>query len=131
MLAQARSRLDRVQPPVAAALISMGALLVDIRPHAQRQSEGEVPGALILERNVLEWRLDPHSAASIDIASHDLTVVVMCQEGYTSSLAAASLQDLGVTAATDMVGGFAAWRDADLPVCPGGTAAESRVTPVR
>ncbi len=129
MLARARARLSRVGPDRARALTLDGAgLLVDIRPEAQRRAEGEVPGSLILERNVLEWRLDPTSDAAIDVASRDLIVVVMCQEGYTSSLAAAALQDLGILAATDMIGGFAAWREAGLPVRRGGTPAERRVT---
>lgn len=129
MLACARARLSRAEPVRARALTADGTgLLVDIRPEAQRRIEGEVPESLILERNVLEWRLDPTSDAAIDVASHDLILVVMCQEGYTSSLAAAALQDLGIVAATDMVGGFAAWRDAGLPVRMGGTPAGSRVT---
>ena len=94
-----------------------GALLVDIRPQAQRAAEGEVPGALIIERNVLEWRLDPASDARLpEAGSYDLRVIVMCSAGYTSSLAAASLQDLGLSAATDLVGGFQAWARAGLPV---------------
>ena len=90
---------------------------------AQRLVEGEVPGSLVLERNVLEWRLDPTSGASIPQADHDLRVVVLCQEGYTSSLAAAALLDLGVHRATDVAGGLAAWRAAGLPVVRGWTPA--------
>jgi rhodanese-related sulfurtransferase len=89
-------------------------VLVDIRPSEQRAAEGEVPGALIIERNVLEWRLDPTSEAALPIASYDLDVIVLCQEGFTSSLAAASLLELGVVRATDVEGGFAAWRMAGL-----------------
>ncbi len=112
VLAEARSRLHRLTPEEAdAAVRERGAVVVDIRPEAQRRAEGELPLALVIERNVLEWRLDPSSDASLPIASHDLEVVVLCQEGYTSSLAAASLQDLGIHRATDVVGGFAAWRD--------------------
>ena len=93
-----------------------GALLVDIRPAAQRAAEGEVPGALVIERNVLEWRLDPASDARLPQASsYDLPVILMCSEGYASSLAAASLQDLGLSAATDLDGGFRAWAAAGLP----------------
>ena len=89
-------------------------MVVDIRPAAQRATEGQLPGALVIERNVLEWRFDPSSEASLDIASHDLQVIVLCSEGYTSSLAAAALQDLGVHRATDVIGGYAAWRKSGL-----------------
>ena len=90
---------------------------MDIRPAAQRGAEGEVPGALVVERNVLEWRFDPASAARLPQAgSYDLQVILMCSEGYTSSLAAASLQDLGLHRATDLAGGFRAWSAAGLPV---------------
>jgi len=117
LLAAARARLDRVGPEQARAAVQAGALLVDIRPAAQRAAEGEVPGALIIERNVLEWRLDPASGARLPQAGrYDLPVIVMCSEGYTSSLAAASLHDLGLTAATDLAGGFQAWAAAGLPV---------------
>lgn len=126
LLWEARSGLDRYSPARAAAAVGRGALLVDIRPHAQRVLEGEVPGALVLERNVLEWRLDPQSSARVPEASYALEVVVLCSEGYTSSLAAASLQVLGVSRATDLEGGFAAWRDAGLPVVAGGTPAGER-----
>ncbi len=112
VLAEARSQLNRVTPEEAdAAVRERGAVVVDIRPEAQRRANGELPFALVIERNVLEWRLDPSSDAALPIASHDLEVVVLCQEGYTSSLAAASLQDLGIHRATDVIGGFAAWRD--------------------
>ena len=123
VLAAARARLDRLAPVQARAEQLSGALLVDIRPVAQRLVEGEVPGSLVLERNVLEWRLDPTSGASIPQADHDLRVVVLCQEGYTSSLAAAALLDLGVHRATDVAGGLAAWRAAGLPVVRGWTPA--------
>jgi rhodanese-related sulfurtransferase len=116
ILAEARSRLERVGPRQAARAVSEGALLVDIRPAAQRAAEGEIPGALIVERNVLEWRFDPASAARLPQASYDLPVIVVCSEGYTSSLAAAALQDLGVHRATDLDGGFCAWQAAGLPV---------------
>jgi rhodanese-related sulfurtransferase len=117
VLEQARNRLDRLGPAEAWAAIRDGALLVDIRPQAQRAAEGEVPGALIIERNVLEWRLDPASDARLpEAGSYDLRVIVMCSAGYTSSLAAASLQDLGLSAATDLDGGFQAWARAGLPV---------------
>jgi rhodanese-related sulfurtransferase len=119
LLAAARARLDRLAPEAAHEAQRAGAVLVDIRPAAQRAAEGEVPGAVIVERNVLEWRLDPRSAARLDFADrYDLPVVVICQEGYTSSLAAAALHDLGLHRATDVDGGFAAWRAAGLPTDP-------------
>ena len=119
VLEQARSRLDRLGPAQAWEAMQAGALLVDIRPQAQRAAEGQVPGALVIERNVLEWRLDPASDARLPVAgSYDLQVIVMCSAGYTSSLAAASLQDLGLSAATDLDGGFQAWARAGLPVAP-------------
>jgi rhodanese-related sulfurtransferase len=124
ILAAARARLVRVPPETAAAEHRAGALLVDIRPAAQRAAEGEVPGALVIERNVLEWRLDPASDARLPVAAYDLRVLVLCSEGYTSSLAAASLQELGIARATDVVGGFQAWRAAGLPTT-GGTSCRS------
>ena len=105
LLSEARSRIPRVPPAEAFARISAGAVLVDIRPAAQRAREGEVPGALVVERNVLEWRFDPASDARLEIADHDLTVILLCQEGYTSSLAAVALHELGVRRATDVIGG--------------------------
>jgi rhodanese-related sulfurtransferase len=123
MLADARSRLSRLDPAQAAAEQTAGALIVDIRPDAQRRVEGEIPGSLVLERNVLEWRLDPTSTARIPAASGDLRVIVACSQGYTSSLAAAALQDLGLEDATDIVGGFLAWQAIGLPTVPGGTTA--------
>ena len=89
---------------------------MDIRPEAQRALEGEIPGSLVIERNVLEWRLDPSSDARLDEArGYDVRVIVFCSQGYTSSLAAASLQDLGLWRATDIEGGFLQWRVAGLP----------------
>ncbi|MGO4597043.1 rhodanese-like domain-containing protein [Terrabacter sp. 2RAF25] len=110
VLAEARTHLQRVTPQQADAARSDGAVIVDIRPAAQREAHGELPFATVIERNVLEWRLDPASDASLPIASHDLPVIVLCQEGYTSSLAAAALQELGIHRATDVIGGYAAWR---------------------
>ncbi len=114
MLADARSRLDRIGPRTAyRELLGGDAVLVDIRPAAQREAEGEVDQRLpvrVVERNVLEWRFDPTSGARVPEASHGARVIVLCQEGYTSSLAAAALQDLGVHRATDVIGGWAAWR---------------------
>ena len=116
ILRTARSRLTRLSPAETARAIRRGAVLVDIRPAAQRLQHGEIPGAIVIERNVLEWRLDPRSDARLTFAdSYDLEVIVTCQEGYTSSLAAASLQDLGLHRATDLEGGFAAWQSAGLP----------------
>lgn len=120
LLADARSRLERVSARAAfQELLAVGALLVDIRPAAQRAREGEVARwlpALVVERNVLEWRFDPRSDARLPEASYDRRVIVLCQEGYTSSLAADALRSIGVARATDVVGGFAAWRQAGLPV---------------
>lgn len=123
ILAEARSRLDRLDPIAAHRAQRDGAVLVDIRPAAQRALHGEIPGAVVIERNVLEWRLDPRSAARVSFAgSFDLRVVVVCQEGYTSSLAAAALHDLGLERATDLAGGYAAWQAAGLPVLAPGPA---------
>ena len=122
VLDAARKQLDRVTPQQAAQAAAEGAVLVDIRPAAQRAEEGEIPGALIVERNVLEWRFDPASDARLPQASYDLRVIVVCSAGYTSSLAAAALQDLGVRHATDLDGGFLAWRAAGLPATPGQSA---------
>jgi rhodanese-related sulfurtransferase len=122
VLAAAREQLDRVTPQQAAEAAAGGAVLVDIRPAAQRAEEGEIPGALIVERNVLEWRFDPASDARVPQASYDLQVIVVCSAGYTSSLAAAALQELGVRHATDLDGGFKAWQAAGLPTQPGHAA---------
>ena len=122
VLDAAREQLDRVTPQQAAQAVAEGAVLVDIRPAAQRAHEGEIPGALIIERNVLEWRFDPASDARVQQASYDLRVIVFCSEGYTSSLAAAALQELGVRNATDLDGGFVAWKAAGLPTRPGHAA---------
>jgi rhodanese-related sulfurtransferase len=119
MLAAARERLDRVDPEAAAAEVERGALLVDIRSESQRASDGVVPGAIYHPRNVLEWRMDPDSGASDPaVGGLDRRVIVMCNEGYQSSLAAAALRDLGFGRATDLVGGFQAWRTSGLPVEP-------------
>ncbi len=120
ILAQARGRLKRLGPEQAYDAMRAGALLVDIRPQAQRAAEGELPGALVVERNVLEWRLDPASDARLpDAGDYRRPVIVVCSEGYASSLAAASLQDLGLVNATDIAGGFRAWAGSGLPVTPG------------
>ncbi len=117
ILASARSRLHRLAPRDAFALQGNGGVLVDIRPQWQRQAEGGIPGTLVVERNHLEWRFDPRSDARLAIADrYDLAVVVVCSEGYTSSLAAAALHDLGLWRATDLDGGFHAWKAEGLPV---------------
>ena len=125
LLARARARLVRLGPGQAMDAVQHGAVLVDIRPQAQRAAEGEIPGAMIVERNVLEWRFDPAAAARLPVAGYYLRVIVVCSEGYTSSLAAASLQDLGVHRATDLEGGFRAWHAAGLPVRQPGHSSES------
>jgi len=124
MLSAARARLRRFSPDEAyEAVADAGAILVDIRPEGQRAIEGSIPGALVVERNVLEWRFDPTSSARLPVATdHDLQVIVFCSEGYTSSLAAAALQELGLWRATDIVGGFHAWSAAGLPIVPPGKA---------
>jgi rhodanese-related sulfurtransferase len=119
ILAAARARLHRLTPEEAFAGFSGGAVLVDIRPQAQRAREGGIPGAVIIERNVLEWRFDPASDARLPwVHGYDQEVIVFCSEGYTSSLAAAALQDLGLASATDIIGGFVAWAAGGLPTCP-------------
>ena len=111
LLAAARSDLDRVEPVDLAAEVAQGALVVDTRPAEQRDRDGDLPGAVVIDRNVLEWRLDPTSPHRIpEVADHDRRVIVVCNEGYSSSLAAATLRQLGLRRATDVVGGFQAWR---------------------
>ncbi|MFC4030015.1 winged helix-turn-helix domain-containing protein [Streptomyces polygonati] len=131
LLRRARDRLVRLTPQQAADEQREGdALLVDIRSEMLRRAQGEIPGSLVLERNVLEWRLDPLSHWRIDeAADHSLRVVVVCPQGYMSSLAAATLQDLGMYRATDLDGGFEAWAAAGLPVTPGPTMPGSYVDP--
>ncbi|MFD7326173.1 rhodanese-like domain-containing protein [Streptomyces sp. NPDC059875] len=120
LLERVRSDLDRIEAHAAHEAYEAGdALLVDTRYAALRERDGLIPGALIVERNELEWRLDPlgsHRAPQAD--SHDLRVIVFCNEGYASSLAAASLRQLGLHRATDVIGGFQAWKAAGLPVLP-------------
>lgn len=116
LLQRSRSRLSRLTPEAAEAAVRGGAVIVDTRPLDQRRAQGVVPGAVVVCRNALEWRADPTSGHSDPrLAGREL--IVMCAEGYASSLAAASLQDIGLPA-TDMIGGFEAWRDAGLPVEP-------------
>jgi rhodanese-related sulfurtransferase len=118
VLSGARARLQRLSPDEAhAATVKSGAILVDIRPAGQRAVEGEIAGAVIVERNVLEWRFDPKSSARLRVATdHDIHVIVFCSEGYTSSLAALALKELGLWRATDMIGGFQAWKETGLPI---------------
>jgi len=115
VLTNVRQRLDRLTPREAFLATRRGAVLVDIRPQLHRTTDGAIPGAIVIERNVLEWRLDPTSDSRLPIADYHLHVIVVCNEGYTSSLAAASLQDLGIHQATDLIGGFRAWHAAGLP----------------
>ncbi|WP_194899269.1 rhodanese-like domain-containing protein [Catenulispora pinisilvae] len=119
----ARAGLRRVSPQETDELRHGGALLIDIRPHANRASEGEIPGALPVERIHLEWRLSPDSEWRLPGVSAESVVVVFCNEGYASSLAARDLQRLGLPRATDLVGGFRAWAAAGLPTEPGGQPA--------
>ncbi len=107
ILDDARSRLSRMSAQDVPAALARGAILVDIRPQAQRDREGDVPAALVIERNVLEWRCDPTSDARLPQAvNDDVEWVVLCSEGYTSSLAAAALLDLGLHRSTDVIGGY-------------------------
>ncbi len=115
VLTDARRLITRLRPRDAFAASAAGAILVDIRPELNRVTEGEIPGALVIDRNVLEWRLDPASDARLPIASYDAWIVIVCNEGYASSLAAASLQQLGIHRATDLDGGYRAWRAQGLP----------------
>ena len=116
LLAEARSGLRRLRPEAAFAALTDGAVLVDIRPLEQRIVEGEVPGAIIISRNVLEWRFDARSEARIPaLARPETRVIVMCSQGYASSFAASSLRRIGVADATDLEGGFQAWQAAGLP----------------
>lgn len=116
LVAEARRAITRVTALEAHALARGGALLIDIRPQAQRAQHGEIPGALAIERNVLEWRLDPTGAWRIaEIHDHEQPLIVLCQQGYASSLAAASLAALGHRQVSDLIGGFDAWKAAGLP----------------
>lgn len=130
LLERVREGLDRVGPQEAYDSAAAGALLVDIRYAALRERDGLIPGALVIERNELEWRLDPRgSHRAPEATSHDRRIVVICNEGYASSLAAASLRQLGLHRATDLDGGFQAWRAAGLPVTPATPATPDTVAP--
>ena len=118
-LAAARAQLARVTPLETQAFLEAGGLVVDTRTESQRRRSGEIPGAVVIDRTVLEWRLDPGCPFRADVArGYDEPVVVVCAEGYSSSLAAASLQRVGLVRATDMIGGFEAWIAAGLSVVP-------------
>lgn len=123
LLDESRAGMRRLTPREAARAARAGAVLVDIRPHAVRVAEGEIPGALVVERNLLEWRFAPTSDWRVPQAGPEAEVVVFCNDGYTSSLAAYALRRVGVPRATDLVGGFRAWRAAGLPAVPGGSPA--------
>lgn len=111
LLAEARARLDRVNPADLTEEFAAGALVVDTRPIEQRRRDGELPGAVVIDRNILEWRLDPSSPdRHPEATSYDRRIVIVCAEGYSSSLAAATLRELGLHRATDLEGGFLAWR---------------------
>jgi rhodanese-related sulfurtransferase len=118
LLGEARTTLARLSPAEAWEAVQTGAVLVDTRPEHQRRATGVVPGAVLVDRNVLEWRLDPASDSRLPIASYDVRVIVVCQQGYSSSLAAATLQRLGLHRATDVIGGMEAWVAAGLPITP-------------
>jgi rhodanese-related sulfurtransferase len=119
VLADARSGLRRLEPAQAHVALSEGAHLIDIRSESQRAADGVIPGARFVPRNVLEWRLDPESPhRDPEVARPGARVVVMCNEGYQSSLAAATLQSFGLAEVMDVIGGFQAWRGAGLPVEP-------------
>jgi rhodanese-related sulfurtransferase len=119
LLAEARARLERLDPRAASDAMADGAVLVDIRTYPQRAADGVVPGSIHIHRNVLEWRCDPRSDYRDErVSDRSVRVVLMCNEGYQSSLAAAVLQELGLKDATDLDGGFQAWRAAGLPVAP-------------
>lgn len=118
-LERARASLERVTAEQAFAESQSGALLVDTRTFEQRRVQGDVPGSICIDRTVLEWRLDPTGSWCIpDVEGPDTRIIVMCRQGFSSSLAAASLQAIGLARATDIIGGFEAWRDAGLPVAP-------------
>jgi rhodanese-related sulfurtransferase len=121
LLREARDRLDRLEPAKAFAAQEAGALLIDTRSSDERRRDGVIPGALHIPRSMLEWRLDPESDPALrnpHVSGLDAHIVVVCAHGYSSSLAAATLQTLGFARATDLVGGFEAWKEQGLPVGP-------------
>jgi rhodanese-related sulfurtransferase len=121
LLERIRGRIERVEPREVPARLAAGALLVDTRPVEQRERDGEVPGAVVVDRNVLEWRLDPSSPWRIpEVTGYDLEVIVLCNQGYSSSLVADTLRSLGLRRAVDVIGGFEAWTALGLPVADAG-----------
>ena len=128
LLANSRASLDRLDPSAVPDALKRGAHLVDIRPEFQRRRDGEIPGAIVIERNHLEWRLHPVGSARIpEAVDFDVPWIILCDEGYASSLAAATLHQLGLPRATDVVGGFQAWRQASLPHGPPGVVSQPRL----
>jgi rhodanese-related sulfurtransferase len=120
LLAEARHGVRRLTAAETLEAAARGALIVDTRTEAQRREAGELPGALVIDRTVLEWRLDPASEAAIpEAVDYDVEIVVVCREGFSSSLAAASLRALGLWRATDLIDGIDAWREAGLPLVAG------------
>ena len=112
LLQQSRRRIRRVGPAELSGVVRDGGMVIDIRPAAQRAEEGELPGAIPVERNVLEWRLDPDSPHRLpEVRDRKQQVIVVCSEGYASSLAAASLADLGFDTPGDLEGGYRAWSE--------------------
>lgn len=117
LLQEARAKLHRLTPEEAYAAQQKGALIVDTRTLEQRQADGEIPDAVVIDRTVFEWRLDPQSPSRLpDVTDTERQVIVVCNQGYSSSLAAATLHELGYARATDVIGGFTAWKEAGLPV---------------
>jgi rhodanese-related sulfurtransferase len=128
MRRRVRLPLERLTPHQAWAAMQNGAVLVDVRPEFQRRADGDIPGAVVIERVHLEWRCDPASAARVpEAVDHNVRWIVCCDEGYSSSLAAVSLQQLGLHRATDVIDGFRAWRSAGLPVTHSARPARPRL----
>ena len=116
LLAEARKRLERVLPENLTSEVEAGAVVIDIRPSENRVRDGELPGAILIDRNVLEWRLDPASPHRIpEVNGYDQRIILVCDEGYASSLAAATLQELGLHRATDLVDGYKRWSQIASP----------------
>lgn len=127
LLDEVRDRYERVLPEQASEEQRAGAIILDTRSYEQRRDHGLIPGAVIMERNVVEWRLDPAGDAHERwVTGHDTPIIVVCQQGFGSSFAVGSLLDMGLERATDMVGGFEAWRESGLPVEPHSPEADER-----
>lgn len=119
LLETARARLDRLTPAEARDAMARGGIILDTRTYEQRRAHGVIPGAVVMSRNIIEWRVDPTSGwEDPDVVARTGPVIVMCDEGFASSLAAATLRDLGIDDATDMVGGYQAWKAEGLPTEP-------------